>query len=41
MVSEFQRRRDLIVNRLNGMGYETVNAHPNVKNVVPPIKRNA
>ncbi|MBQ9160518.1 MAG: pyridoxal phosphate-dependent aminotransferase [Methanobrevibacter sp.] len=26
MVSEFQRRRDLIVSRLNGMGYETVNA---------------
>ncbi len=26
MVSEFQRRRDLIVNRLNGMGYETVKA---------------
>ena len=26
MVSEFKRRRDLIVSRLNGMGYETVNA---------------
>ncbi len=26
MVSEFQRRRDLIVSRLNGMGCETVNA---------------
>ncbi len=26
MVAEFQRRRDLIVERLNGMGYETVNA---------------
>ncbi|WP_296807086.1 pyridoxal phosphate-dependent aminotransferase [uncultured Methanobrevibacter sp.] len=26
MVAEFKRRRDLIVNRLNGMGYETVNA---------------
>ena len=26
MVKEFQRRRDLIVSRLNGMGYETVNA---------------
>ncbi len=26
MVSEFQRRRDLIVSRLNEMGYETVNA---------------
>ena len=26
MVKEFQRRRDLIVNRLNAMGYETVNA---------------
>ena len=26
MVSEFQRRRDLIVSRLNGKGYETVNA---------------
>ena len=26
MVNEFQRRRDLIVSRLNGMGYETVNA---------------
>ena len=26
MVSEFQRRRDLIVMRLNEMGYETVNA---------------
>lgn len=26
MVREFKRRRDLIVSRLNGMGYETVNA---------------
>ena len=26
MVGEFQRRRDLIVSRLNEMGYETVNA---------------
>ena len=26
MVNEFKRRRDLIVSRLNGMGYETVNA---------------
>jgi aspartate aminotransferase len=26
MVNEFQRRRDLIVSRLNEMGYETVNA---------------
>ena len=26
MVSEFKRRRDLIVSRLNEMGYETVNA---------------
>ena len=26
MVQEFQKRRDLIVSRLNGMGYETVNA---------------
>ena len=26
MISEFQRRRDLIVSRLNEMGYETVNA---------------
>ena len=26
MVSEFKRRRDLIVARLNEMGYETVNA---------------
>jgi len=26
MVSEFKNRRDLIVSRLNGMGYETVNA---------------
>lgn len=26
MVAEFERRRDLIVNRLNAMGYETVNA---------------
>ncbi len=26
MVKEFQRRRDLIVSRLNAMGYETVNA---------------
>ncbi|MBQ9026908.1 MAG: pyridoxal phosphate-dependent aminotransferase [Methanobrevibacter sp.] len=26
MVGEFKRRRDLIVKRLNGMGYETVNA---------------
>lgn len=26
MVSEFKRRRDLIVSRLNGMGHETVNA---------------
>ena len=26
MVSEFKRRRNLIVSRLNGMGYETVNA---------------
>ena len=26
MVNEFKRRRDLIVNRLNEMGYETVNA---------------
>ena len=26
MVDEFKRRRDLIVNRLNNMGYETVNA---------------
>ena len=26
MVSEFKRRRNLIVGRLNGMGYETVNA---------------
>ncbi|WP_297826329.1 pyridoxal phosphate-dependent aminotransferase [uncultured Methanobrevibacter sp.] len=26
MVKEFQRRRDLIVTRLNAMGYETVNA---------------
>ncbi len=25
MVNEFKRRRDLIVSRLNGMGYETVN----------------
>jgi aspartate aminotransferase len=26
MVREFHKRRDLIVSRLNGMGYETVNA---------------
>ena len=26
MIKEFQRRRDLIVSRLNQMGYETVNA---------------
>ena len=26
MVNEFKKRRDLIVSRLNGMGYETVNA---------------
>ena len=26
MVEEFRKRRDLIVSRLNGMGYETVNA---------------
>ena len=26
MVNEFEKRRDLIVSRLNGMGYETVNA---------------
>ena len=26
MISEFKNRRNLIVSRLNGMGYETVNA---------------
>ena len=26
MVKEFKKRRDLIVERLNGMGYKTVNA---------------
>ena len=47
MVNEFKKRRDLIVSRLNEMGYETVNAQgafyvfPKIENPEEFVKKSA